>query len=653
MSGTTRECEAGMSTLDWDLDFREICWQSSAAIWVIEADEIIYANPALAKLLQTDLAAIVGYPPEEYIHEDDRSWFRQQTPQGEQENAESIPRELRLVRPSGSELTVEVRESRLASQVGFLRLGTMLETAASRQSDSTVKERIGFEQLLAELSAAFINLPASGIDNHINDSLRRLVEFLGNDRSTLVEFGDDDSHVLVTHSQATPGSDALRLGAFPVERLPWYIGQFRQGRSVFLRDTAADLPQAASREREYCLANGIQSNVTVPLMAGGHVIGGLIFAFIRQRCTWPVEMLVRLKLVGEVFANALIRKRTEESLQQALAENEHLRQKLEQENLHLRQQTVPKHTHGRIVSQSDAMARVLSSAEQVAPTDAPVLLLGETGTGKELLAQAIHEMSNRQRRRMVIVNCASLPATLVESELFGRAEGAYTGAASAQAGRFELAHESTLFLDEVGELPHELQAKLLRVLQDGRFERLGSSTTISVDVRLIAATNRNLEQAMREHEFRTDLYHRLNVFPIQLPPLRERREDIPPLVWTFVEQFGNRMGKAIKSIPRRAMEQLQQYHWPGNVRELSNVIERAMILTTDDVLQVEPLAARQQPEMVPCHLQESQKQEILRVLTLTGWRIRGEGGAAERLGLKPTTLEARMLRLGIKRPRTH
>ena len=250
---------------------------------------------------------------------------------------------------------------------------------------------------------------------------------------------------------------------------------------------------------------------------------------------------------------------------------------------------------------------------------------------------------------MVIVNCASLPATLIESELFGREAGAYTGAVSAQVGRFVVADGSTLFLDEIGEFPVELQAKLLRVLQDGRFERLGSPETVTVNVRIIAATNRDLEQAVRDGKFRADLYHRLNVFPIHVPPLREHPDDIPPLVWAFVEAFGRRMGKTIKSIPRKTIEQLQRYSWPGNVRELSNIIERAMILTTGDTLRVELPSVAQSATAPRTTLKESERAHILRVLHETGWRVRGVHGAAEILGIKATTLEARMAKLGIKR----
>jgi formate hydrogenlyase transcriptional activator len=356
-------------------------------------------------------------------------------------------------------------------------------------------------------------------------------------------------------------------------------------------------------------------------------------------------------MIAGVFANAILHRRDQDAIREALAESEKLRNQLERENIYLREQVTLQYHHERVIGKSQALKRVLSEAERVAVTETPVLLLGETGTGKELLAQTIHELSARRDRPMVVVNCASLPATLIESELFGREAGAYTGAASAQVGRFEIADGSTLFLDEIGEFPVELQAKLLRVLQDGRFERLGSSQTVSVNVRVIAATNRDLERGMREGTFRADLYHRLNVFPICLPPLRERREDIPLLVWAFVEVFGRRMGKTIKSIPRRTMEQLQQYAWPGNVREVSNVVERAMILSTGDTLMVEvPSIVSHGPGSLVT-LKESEREHIVRTLEQFGWRVRGPHGAAQVLGIKPTTLESRMAKLGIQRPR--
>lgn len=326
-----------------------------------------------------------------------------------------------------------------------------------------------------------------------------------------------------------------------------------------------------------------------------------------------------------------------------------MRLQLEQENFYLREQQALQGRERRFEGHSEAINHVLYQAERVAATDAPVLLLGETGTGKELLAQTIHERSGRKAKSMIVVNCASLPAMLIESELFGREAGAYTGAASAQVGRFVVADGSTLFLDEIGEFPFELQAKLLRVLQDGRFERLGSPKTIEVNVRIIAATNRDLAQAVRENTFRADLYHRLNVFPIHLPPLRNRREDIPALVWSMIESHGRRMGKAIKNVPRATMQELQRYSWPGNVRELSNVIERAMILTSGDTLNVQ-LPEETHAANPHLTLREIEREQILLALQDSGWRIRGSGGAAELLDVKPTTLEARMAKLGIKRP---
>jgi transcriptional regulator with GAF, ATPase, and Fis domain len=308
----------------------------------------------------------------------------------------------------------------------------------------------------------------------------------------------------------------------------------------------------------------------------------------------------------------------------------------------------PPRDDGPIIGRSPALRNALLQGEQVARASATVLLLGETGTGKELLARAIHAQSPQHARPMVTLNCAALPATLVESELFGREKGAYTGALTQQAGRFELADGSTLFLDEIGELPPEVQPKLLRVLQDGRFERLGSTTTIHVHVRIIAATNRALEPAVQAGKFREDLYYRVSVFPIRLPPLRERREDIPLLVWAFVKELAPAMGKKIESVPRTVLEALQRYDWPGNVRELRNVIERAMIVCPGPVLHAEVPQATG-PTAEDQTLAAVERRHIRTVLDRTGWRVSGPHGAASILGLKATTLESRMAKLGIKR----
>jgi DNA-binding NtrC family response regulator len=353
-------------------------------------------------------------------------------------------------------------------------------------------------------------------------------------------------------------------------------------------------------------------------------------------------------------ALARLRKEVAERQSQAAADAEiqRLQDRLHARHVPPRAEIKVPSPEGMIVGQSAAIREMLAQAEQVAQTPSTVLLSGETGTGKELLAQAIHARSPRHALPMVTLCGAALPATLVESELFGREKGAYTGALTRQLGRFELADGSTLFLDEVGELPLEVQAKLLRVLQGGQFERLGGTRTLRADVRVIAATNRDLEKAVREGQFREDLFYRLNVFPIRVPPLRERPEDIPLLVWAFIREFGRSMGKAIDSVPRPAMDALQRHPWPGNVRELRNVVERAMIVARGPVLQIDPPPpgpATGVPAAEGLTLAEVERRHILVVLEQTGWRVSGRRGAAERLGLKPTTLEYRMTKLGIRR----
>jgi transcriptional regulator with GAF, ATPase, and Fis domain len=304
-----------------------------------------------------------------------------------------------------------------------------------------------------------------------------------------------------------------------------------------------------------------------------------------------------------------------------------------------------------IVGQSLALRRVVEQIRQVAATDATVLLLGDTGTGKELFAAQIHEWSARRNRPMVRVNCAAIPATLIESELFGREKGAYTGALARQIGRFELSDHSTLFLDEIGDLPLEVQIKLLRVLEERVIERLGSPRAIPVDTRIVAATHRNLEQRIAEGTFREDLYYRLNVFPIVVPPLRERGDDIPLLVWRFVAEFSTQFGKHVDEIDDDSMAMLRQYSWPGNVRELRNVVERAMITATGRRLTIVPPHAARGVHAASARLTDVERAHIHSVLESTGWRIRGTAGAADRLGLKPTTLETRMAKLGLRRPR--
>jgi formate hydrogenlyase transcriptional activator len=348
------------------------------------------------------------------------------------------------------------------------------------------------------------------------------------------------------------------------------------------------------------------------------------------------------------------RKRAEESLQGTYAEIKGLKDRLQAENIYLQQEVAQQYNFGEIIGQSDILAHVFLRVEQVAPMNATVLLLGETGTGKGVVARAIHSSSARKDRPLITVNCTTLPATLVESELFGRERGAFTGSDARQIGRFELADGGTIFLDEIGEMPMELQSKLLRVIQDGEFERLGSPRTIKTDVRIIAATNRNLEQEIRNGKFREDLYYRLNVFPLTMPPLRQRRDDIPLLVNHFVTKFNNKIGKKIESVSKETLNNLQDYHWPGNVRELESVIERAVIISKGSALQVLDRfdTFRKTDDLVGQDVKALVALEhnlILQVLQKVGWRIEGKNGAAILLGLNASTLRYKMRKYGIFR----
>jgi len=346
-------------------------------------------------------------------------------------------------------------------------------------------------------------------------------------------------------------------------------------------------------------------------------------------------------------------KQAEDTLQDMLAVVSRLKNQLQEENIYFQEEIKLEHNFSEIVGRSDAIKYVLHKIEQVAPTDSTVLILGETGTGKELVARAIHSASLRRERPLIKVNCAALSAGLIESELFGHEKGAFTGASARKIGRFELAHGATLFLDEVGELPQELQVKLLRVIQEGEFERLGGTKTIKADVRLIAATNRNLWDEVQKGFFREDLWYRLNVFPITMPPLRQRREDVPMLVEHFVDRFSKKLGKKITAVAPATLNALTNYSWPGNVRELANVIERAVINNSGAVLHFEHTFGELQattPTASKKTLEELERDYIIAVLDDTSWRIEGPRGAARLLGLHPSTLRTRMAKLKIQKP---
>jgi formate hydrogenlyase transcriptional activator len=524
--------------------------------------------------------------------------------------------------------------------------------------EAALRRQVQFEALLADVSTRLLNLPPESVDPEITEALGRLSEHLGVDRGVVSAVDSKDGMLRATHSWAAEGMPSVPLGLGELE-LPWTATQLRKGNAVIF-SCADELPPEAAADLATARRVTAQSAALLPLSAGGKLIGTVAFSTVTRQVHWPEAIVQRLRLIGEIIASVLLRRESELELRRALAQVQALTERLEAENAYLREDALDSAAHGDIVGESEPLREVLVRSEQVAPTDASVLILGETGVGKELVAKAIHEKSARRDATFVKVNCAALPATLIESELFGHEKGAFTGATARKLGRFELADGGTIFLDEVGELPLDLQAKLLRVLQDGAMERLGSEITRQVNVRVIAATNRDLKAAVQDKTFRADLYYRLAVFPIQIPPLRARKEDIPLLVWYFVAQLRATLGKSIERVPAPVMERLIAYDWPGNIRELRNVIERGVIISSATTLRLDDMfdaahanrsPAPASPARASRTLEEMERGHILEVLEDCGWQIRGRGQAAERLGLHPSTLYSRMKKLGVQRPR--
>jgi formate hydrogenlyase transcriptional activator len=513
-----------------------------------------------------------------------------------------------------------------------------------RVDASPAHEQLDFERSIADLSGKFINVSAEQIGAAIRESLAHVCEHLGLDRAVFCTLASDGALTeIIRWSRSDPDQACDELAE--TRQFPWALARVLAG-EVFSYSTLHEISPESDRERFRSLG---EAALILPLRVEGHVRGAICFGSTVER-TWMAPVLQRLDLIATIFAQVVARQEKEKAAREAAAEAQRLKDQLQVENVYLRQEVRERLGLTRIVGQSAAVRRVLDQVQQVAATDSTVLLLGETGTGKELFATQIHELGSRRHRSMVRVNCAAIPPTLIESELFGREKGAFTGALARQMGRFEMADHSTIFLDEIGDLPLDVQVKLLRVLEERTIERLGSPQPIRVDVRIIAATHRDLERRIAEGAFREDLYYRLNVFPIPVPPLRERAEDIPLLVWRFVEEFSKAFGRRIDSIDKQTFAALGQYSWPGNIRELRNIVERAMIAAAGHRLSItpphsSPAATRRSPKLV-----DVEKEHIRAVLEATAWRIRGTGGAADRLGLKPTTLETRMAKLGLKRP---
>jgi len=483
-----------------------------------------------------------------------------------------------------------------------------------------VVSSLDFEELLRTISANIRNVMESD--------------------AAAIMLAESDGNTLRVHALDFPDSRGIFVegGRVPVAgTMPG--DAFRTGKPMVVnRLDPAELPPEMYNKAK---AEGLNSFCDVPLIGRQRVVGVLAVGR-HDENTFDQEEVAFLALVANQVAIGVENAR-------AYGEIAELKDKLAQEKLYLEDEIRGEMDFEGIVGQSSALRHVLQLVDTVAPSDSTVLLLGETGTGKELIARAVHERGRRKDRTFVKVNCAAIPTGLLESELFGHERGAFTGAISQKIGRLELADQGTLFLDEVGDIPIEIQPKLLRALQEREFERLGSTRTKKVDVRLVAATNRNLETMIADREFREDLYYRLNVFPIRIPPLRERPEDIPLLVRYFAQKYGRRMEKKIESVPTSAMKKLSQWHWPGNIRELENFIERSVILTHGSALQVPigELTSHTKAAPVAIATESPERGHILETLKQTGGRVAGPQGAATRLGIKRTTLISRMKKLGI------
>jgi formate hydrogenlyase transcriptional activator len=517
-----------------------------------------------------------------------------------------------------------------------------------------------FERMLSEISATYINLPIAELEEVLKKDFARLTMMLGVDASLLLIRDDEDPHLFRSmrpyvwfldedDKANAPLLDWIKQNShYTIENSQYSFGKYNEGQCVAW-NRIDEIPKEARELRVAALRNCAKSALSVPVSFAGRITGVIVVQTTHTHRTWHEDLTNRLRLFGEVFINALMRKQSEEKLQKAFSEIQQLKDQLEADYLYLKKEIKEENDFEGIVGKSESLKKTFLKIKKVSPTNTTVLILGETGTGKGLVARAIHDASIYRNRPMIQVNCAALAPSLIESELFGHEKGAFTGAVMRRLGRFETAKGTTLFLDEIGDLPMELQPKLLRVLEEGEFERVGASTSIKTNVRIIAATSRNLEWEVEEGRFRRDLWYRLSLFPIIIPPLRERIEDISLFVAYFIDKYGNREGKKFKPIPIEVIRALQAYSWPGNIRELRNVIERALITASDGVLRIK--IPKQQPfslkEMKP--LKEIEREAIIRVLEKTNWKIYGCDGAARYLDINPDTLRFRMRKLNIKR----
>jgi formate hydrogenlyase transcriptional activator len=669
--------EAIASQRDLDLLFHDLAPRLHSVVQFDFANLILY-EPTLkvmkSHVLETPDPSYTC-PPGECPMEIPGGWVREaQEPwvTADLENDTRFPDVARWLGDRGIRSLCVVPATTVLRKLGALAFGSRVKAAYSetdviflhqvaRQVAGAVDNALNFEQaqsvqqqlarehhisrLLLDVNNAVISkLDLRELFAAITACLHRVMQFA----YISLALYDRESNQLRIHALDFPQGRGLMHEDIlvPLETAPSGMA-FTSRKPVLLR--SLDTEKFPSEVARMLIAEGIKSTCSIPMISHDQAVGTLSVGSLREAAFTEEDARILTQVTNQIAM----------AVENALAYRQiaDLKDKLSEEKLYLQDEIRSEHNFEEIIGQSPALKAILKQLETVAPTDSTVLIQGETGTGKELIARAIHNLSARRERTLVKINCAAIPTGLLESELFGHEKGAFTGAIGQRVGRFELAHRGTLFLDEVGDIPLELQPKLLRVLQEQEFERLGSARTIHVDVRLVGATNTDLTAKVGEKQFRQDLYYRLNVFPITIPPLRERKEDIPLLVRYFAQKYARRMKKPIDTIPTKAMTALREYHWPGNVRELENFVERAVILSRGAELQIPVAEFKQRTKLAPvpapsgfATLEHAEREHIVRALGETDWVIGGPTGAAARLGLKRTTLQSRMRKLGIARP---
>ena len=558
----------------------------------------------------------------------------------------------RIILPDGTERIMHSHAQVFLDDNGVaIRMaGTVHDITERKHAEAEIQHKADYQAMLAQISSNLIAASSNDIDDKVGRCLGLIAATFDLDVVSIWWATDKEKHVLASHTWERGDSNGQHVEIIRSD-VPWIYKQLSECKPVII-DDVDKMPVEATRDRELLRARGRKSALMVPLRADKLLDGSCAFATVRHKRSWTEATVAELTLAAENLGVALARLR-------AMEEIEKLKEKLQEENLYLRDKIKLAHGFDEIIGEDTRLKRCLMAVEKVAPTSVPVLILGETGTGKELIARAIHKLSPRRDKPMVSVNCPALPSELIESELFGHEAGAFTGAQSRRRGRFELADSGTLFLDEIGDLPLELQSKLLRVLQTGDYERLGGTETLHCDVRVLAATNRDVKKSVENGEFRSDLYYRISSFPIELPALRERKEDIPLLAEHFVQKHAKRLGRTVDAISARMLRALATYEWPGNIRELESTIERALITMSDgSVLELPdslPWAqdlggdARTTTTTYSGGLVAVDRAYIIKILEQTDWKISGPDGAATLLGMPPSTLRSKMQRLGITR----